>query len=277
MCGYQLLDYFQERIVKIGALLRLLIKYCCMKPYFLFLLLIISGCKEEKNKMFTAQQIIDKSIEASGGARYENSQFSFDFRDKKYMLVRDINTNGKLLLRMFETDSSSIVDTKGSNFFTRVIDGVKVEIADSLAQKYANSINSVHYFAYLPYGLNDAAVNKELIGETVIKNKEYYKVKVTFDQLNGGDDFDDVYIYWFNKQSFIPDYLAYEFHVDGGGMRFREAINERTVNGIRFVDYKNYKPVDSVSIYDIEELFKNGKLDLLSKIELTSIEVTPIE
>ena len=227
--------------------------------------------------MFTAQQIIDKSIEASGGARYENSQFSFDFRDKKYMLVRDINTNGKLLLRMFETDSSSIVDTKGSNFFTRVIDGVKVEIADSLAQKYANSINSVHYFAYLPYGLNDAAVNKELIGETVIKNREYYKVKVTFDQLNGGDDFDDVYIYWFNKQSFIPDYLAYEFHVDGGGMRFREAINERTVNGIRFVDYKNYKPVDSVSIYDIEELFKNGKLDLLSKIELTSIEVTPIE
>ena len=244
-----------------------------MKPYFFLLLLIIAGCKEEAKNVFSAQYIVDKAIENSGGDLYKKSLFSFDFRDKTYMLMREKNTNSKLMLRMFRTDSSTIVDTKGRNFFMRTIDGQKVEIADSLAQKYVNSINSVHYFAYLPYGLNDAAVNKKLIGETVIKDKEYFKVRVTFDQLNGGDDFDDVYIYWFNKQTFTPDYLAYEFHTDGGGMRFREAINERRINGIRFVDYNNYVPAETSSIYDIEELFKKGKLELLSKIELINIEV----
>ena len=29
---------------------------------------------------------------------------------------------------------------------------------------------------------------------------------------------------------------------DGIGLRFREAFNERYINGIRFVDYNNYKP-----------------------------------
>ena len=147
---------------------------------------------------------------------------------------------------------------------------------DSLANIYSNSINSVHYFAYLPYGLNDPAVNKEFLGEMAIKGKDYYKVKVTFDQENGGDDFDDVYIYWFNKETFKPEYLAYEFHVNGGGLRFREAYNERYVNGIRFVDYNNYKSVsDSQSIYEIDSLFNKGELELLSKIELKDVVVSP--
>ena len=82
-------------------------------------------------------------------------------------------------------------------------------------------------------------------------------------------------MYWFNKQSFTVDYLAYEFHVDGGGIRLREAINPRMVNGIRFVDYKNYKPKEKVAISSIEALFKADKLELLSEIVLTDIEVTP--
>jgi len=83
--------------------------------------------------------------------------------------------------------------------------------------------------------------------ELCTKNS-YYKLKVTFDQDGGGDDFDDTYVYFFNKATFKPDYLAYDFHVNGGGMRFREAYNERYVNGIRFVDYNNMKPIDENSI-----------------------------
>ncbi|MBT8297170.1 MAG: deoxyribose-phosphate aldolase, partial [Maribacter sp.] len=85
-----------------------------------------------------------------------------------------------------------------------------------------------------------------------------------------------VYLYWFNTKSFKPDYLAYEFHVNDGGLRFREAFNERTVNGIRFVDYINYKPIDeNQSIDVIESLFQQGKLEVLSKIELKNISVNP--
>ena len=57
-------------------------------------------------------------------------------------------------------------------------------------------------------------------------------------------------MYWFNKETFKPDYLAYDFHTDGGGVRFRKAYNERYVDGIRFVDYENYKPRDPKETLD---------------------------
>jgi hypothetical protein len=150
-----------------------------------------------------------------------------------------------------------------------------VAVPDSMARKYSNSINSVHYFAYLPFGLNDAAVNKRLLGEIEINGNMYYKLEVTFDQEGGGKDYEDVYIYWINKKTLKPDYLAYEFHVDGGGVRFREAYNERYINGIRFVDYRNYEPLDQVSVRETDSLFTAGKLLLLSHIELGDIEVNP--
>ena len=207
----------------------------------------------------------------AGGELYTCSNIDFVFRDRIYSL--EYNNSRKILKRAFEKDSSNVLDIRGNSSFERIVDDQPVAVPDSMARKYANSINSVHYFAYLPYGLNDPAVNKKLIGERTIKDQDYYIIEITFDQENGGDDFEDVYIYWINKTSYKPDYLAYEFHVDGGGMRFREAYNERYIEGIRFVDYSNYKPVDLVSIYDIDQLYQENKLELLSKIELEEIRV----
>ena len=239
----------------------------------LFILLCFSllGCKEEKSSALTAQQIIDKTIENAGGTLYTCSSIDFTFRDKAYSLEY-INSN-KILKRKFDTDSSTITDIRRNNGFERIIGNQAVHVADTTARKYANSINSVHYFAYLPYGLNDPAVNKKLLGNRKVKGEEYYTIQITFDQEEGGDDFEDVYVYWINKETFKPDYLAYEFHVDGGGMRFREAYNERFVEGIRFVDYSNYKPVDAASVHDLDQLYADNKLELLSRIELKDIQV----
>ena len=242
-----------------------------MRTYILFLFLILMACGQHSRKSITAQQIIDRAIDSSGGSLYAASDFSFDFRNKTYVLERE--GNKKILKRIERSDSATIVDVKRSNGFERSVNDSVVIVVDSMANRYANSINSVHYFAYLPYGLNDKAVNKKLLGETQINNKKYYEVQVTFDQENGGEDFEDVYIYWFNMETFKPDFLAYEFHVDGGGMRFRAAYNERYVNGIRFVDYKNFKPKGATSIQEIERLYDTDKLELLSKIELSNIEV----
>ncbi|MRX65995.1 DUF6503 family protein [Maribacter luteus] len=238
------------------------------------ILAVFFSCKEKTPARLTAQQIVDKSIDTCGGEKYRTSNVSFKFRGKEY--IKENVEGQKVLKRLFKNDSVDILDSKGPKGFKRYINGDLVNVPDSLANIYSNSINSVHYFAYLPYGLNDPAVNKEFLGEMAIKGKDYYKVKVTFDQENGGDDFDDVYIYWFNKETFKPEYLAYEFHVNGGGLRFREAYNERYVNGIRFVDYNNYKSVsDSQSIYEIDSLFNKGELELLSKIELKDVVVSP--
>ena len=243
-----------------------------MKKVFLFFLVVVGlSCKRQEATL-TAQQIVDKSIAVSGGLLYENATINFDFRDRSYTSVQQ--NKKRTLNRLLKNDTIKILDTYTTTTFERKVNDSVIHITDSLATTYGNSVNSVHYFSKLPYGLNDRAVHKELMKETTIEGKHYYKVKVTFSQQDGGDDFDDTYIYFFNKNTFKPDFLAYDFHVDGGGMRFRKAYNERYINGIRFVDYNNMKPIDeNASILQIDSLFNNDRLKLLSKIELKAISV----
>nr|WP_299068792.1 DUF6503 family protein [uncultured Allomuricauda sp.] len=244
-----------------------------MNRFFVGTFLLLSlACKEKPKMNITAQEIVDKSIKDSGGMRYTNHETSFLFRNRKY--ISESFGGKKVLKRISFFDSTIVTDIKTNTSFERYMNDTLVKLSDSIANRYANSVNSVHYFSKLPFGLNDKAVDKELLGEETIKGKNYYKVKITFDQNGGGDDFDDVYVYWFNKQTFKADYLAYDFHVNGGGQRFREAYNERYVNGIRFVDYYNFKPKNKkTSIFEVAKLFEKGELELLSKIELSELEV----
>ncbi|MEM9076595.1 MAG: DUF6503 family protein [Bacteroidota bacterium] len=236
------------------------------------LALLITACKKEVKQELDVQSIVDSSIVKSGGKLFKDHKVSFFFRNRKYSSY--YVEGQKMLERYTFLDSNMIADKKSNTDFKRFINDSLVQLPDSLVSRYANSVNSVHYFSKLPFGLNDKAVNKEYLGEETIMEIPYYKVKVTFNQAGGGDDFDDTYLYWFNKKTMLPDYLAYDFHVDGGGQRFREAYNERYINGIRFVDYNNYKPKNKGSdLVDIAQLFAKDSLDLLSKIELEKIEV----
>lgn len=237
----------------------------------MFIVVIFSRCRNT-DKSVVAQEIVDKAIQVAGGDLYEQSEFTFRFRDVEYVLERI--EGKKVMKRIRQTDSGLLSDIRKGNDFSRLLDGNTIVVSDSMANVYSNSINSVHYFAYLPYGLNDPAVNKEWIGEKKIGDKMYHKIRVTFDQKGGGEDFDDVYLYWIDKETFTPDYLAYEFHVDGGGLRFREAYNERYVNGIRFVDYRNYKPKGKADIMELDDLFVKDQLELLSDIKLEEVLVS---
>lgn len=246
-----------------------------MKKIIVVLLAVVAfSCKDHAKEELSAQDIIDKSIEVSGGVDlYKEATIAFNFRGRAYISEKI----GKLktLKRLQKNDTVKVLDILAAGDFKRFENDSLVHVHDTMATKYGNAVNSVHYFSKLPYGLNDPAVRKELLGETTIKDKAYYKVKVTFDQEGGGDDFDDTYVYFFNKTTLKADYLAYDFHVNGGGIRFREAYNERYVNGIRFVDYNNLKPIDeNVSVLEVDKLYNNERLELLSKIELTDIRVS---
>ncbi len=240
---------------------------------FLPLLCILLSCKEGKQLLLTAQEIVDKSIEVSGSHLLKKNDISFEFRNILYK--RRTTESGKVLERVFKKNEQEVRDVFSPKGLQRYVEGAPVFIADSTARKYQNSINSVHYFAYLPEGLNDGAVQKKLVGETKIKDSEYYVIEITFKEEGGGDDFDDIYLYWIDKQDFKIDYLAYEFSVNEGGIRFREAYNERYINGIRFVDYKNYGEDGIYSVYETEDKFKNQQLPLKSKIILEKITVSP--
>ena len=238
--------------------------------YILFLFLTISCQKKEIS--LTAQQIIDKTILYSGAEKVVNSEITFQFRDKDYKAIRS-NGNFKLI-RTFD----SIYDVLDNNGFERLINGHSFSVNDGLISKYSNSINSVHYFSVLPFGLNDKAVHKKLLPTSTIKGKEYYKIEITFSENGGGEDFEDVFIYWIGKEDFLIDYLAYSYHTNGGGKRFRVLKEQCIKNGIRFVDYHNYKPLNNeIPLVDIDKAFEENKLKKVSEIILKDIKVTILD
>ena len=244
-----------------------------MRFILLFGLLVFSlSCREER-KSLTAQEIIDKTIEEAGGDSYENTTISFTFRDKEYSSKRG---NGQFELTCQFTDSiGEVRDVLNNDGFIRLINEVKIALADSMAAKYSNSVNSVHYFVQLPFGLNDPAVKKELVGEADVDGKNYYEIKITFAQEGGGEDHEDEYMYWIAKDDLTVDYFAYKFYTDEGGIRFRKAYNPRKVSGIRFVDYKNFKleSWENVDLKTVDSLYEDGKLELLSEIKTENISV----
>ncbi|RMA64875.1 DUF6503 family protein [Ulvibacter antarcticus] len=244
-----------------------------MKLYtILICLILIVSCKE-KEPVVTAQSIVDKAISNVCGTQCDQRIVEFKFRDKQYK--SELNGGEYSLERMFKDSTNVIHDKLTNNGFTRLINGSEYVVADSMRTRYEEAVNSVHYFVQLPYGLNAPAVMKELIGETTIKAKDYYVIGVTFSEEGGGVDFDDSFVYWIHKTNYTVDYLAYKYFTNGGGIRFREAYNERKVNGIRFVDYNNYKP-DSIDtkLTELTSLFEAGQLTLLSKIESEEVKVT---
>ena len=232
----------------------------------------LSSCIS-KEKELTAQEIIDKSIVISGVDKIGNSELAFDFRDYSYKAIRK---EGQFSLqRIKKQNDSIIIDILANDGYSRLINKKPASVIDSMAVKYSESVNSVHYFSVLPYGLNDGAVKKKLLESISIKGKEYHKVQITFQQEGGGIDYDDVFIYWIGKEDFNIDYMAYTFHVNGGGKRFREVRKEHLVNGVRFTDHNNYKPEDvDTDLSSLDLLFEKGQLKKLSEINLENIKIS---
>ncbi len=235
-------------------------------------LALFASCQSGEGNV-DAQKIVDKAIMTACDGHCDTAEIEFTFRDKLYRSKRDNGTYA--LSRVVKNDKIDIEDVVTNDGFNRLMRGTAVAIKDTvMIAKLADAVNSVHYFAQLPYGLNEPAVVKELLGEAVIKNEPYFEIGVTFNQEGGGTDFEDEFVYWIHKENYTVDYLAYSYATNGGGIRFREAINPRTVGGIRFVDYNNFKPATlETPLTDLDTAFEAGKLKLLSKIELENVSV----
>ena len=242
-----------------------------MKPYYIIALLFLAlGCQEKPP--LTPQEIVKNAIDNACNGHCDAATITFDFRDKTYSSYRN---NGVFKLQRQFTDSvGTIRDVLTNQSFQRFVNDSLVTLPDSIARTYAASVNSVHYFVQLPYGLQAPAAQKKLLGDAVINNKHYYEIGVTFQEEGGGVDFEDEFVYWIDKENFQVDYIAYKYAVDGGGIRFRTAYNPRVVKGIRFVDYKNYKPESlTIPLTDLDQLFEKNKLKLLSTIATENVTV----
>ena len=63
-----------------------------MRLSLLLLAFLILSCSKTESE-YTAQQIIDKSIKASGADKVSQSKIAFTFRDKGYLATRN---NGQI-------------------------------------------------------------------------------------------------------------------------------------------------------------------------------------
>lgn len=219
---------------------------------------------ETAKPLTKADSIINTAIKAHGGDLYAKADYSFTFRDKKYRFKNDGN-NYEYSSEVQKGDSL-IKDVMINSDFTRYVNSKKLNLTAEDAGKYGESLNSVIYFATLPHKLQDASVHKKYVEETTIKGKKYDVIEVTFGQDGGGQDFDDQYQYWINKETHLMDYFAYNYQVNEGGVRFRAALNARVVDGVTFQDYINYEAPLKTPLKDLPALYEQGKLKEASKI-----------
>ena len=246
--------------------------------YILLVLLLFTaaGCTQEEKT--EAQEFVDAAIAAHGGERLDKSVVTFKLRDTQYRALRD--EGAYVYSRTFTDDSTGqrIHDVLRNSGFERTVDDAVVALPQERQEAFSASVNSVIYFALLPYFLNDDAVQKAYIGEATVKGEPYQKVRVTFEATGGGEDYEDIYVYWFHQQRHTMDYLAYSFEEEDGseGTRFREAVNPREVGGVRFQDYINYTSKEKFPLENYDRAFEQGKLEKVSEVILEDVKVSGI-
>lgn len=225
--------------------------------------------EEPSHALSESQRIIDEAIKAHGGDLYDTANYSFVFRDNTFQFKN--NNSEYMYTKIYNKDGSKIIDVLDNGRFSRTINGKPVQLSDKDMASGTGALNSVIYFATLPYKLNDEAVNAKRMESTTIKGEAYETIQVTFNEDGGGEDHDDEYYYWINKDSKKIDYLAYNYSVNKGGVRFRVAYNKSVVDGITFQDYTNYEAEVGTPLKDLPALFEANKLKELSKIKTEHI------
>lgn len=234
----------------------------------------IESTTVKREKDVKAENILKKIIEAHGGDLYDDASYSFVFRKKQYTFQNDKSNYTYRVKGIDEKGAyqgKEVYDVLKNGTLTRKVDGAKINLSQTLVENYSGVLNSVIYFATLPHKLQDKSVIKSYKGNTSIRGEKYEVLEVTFEQEGGGQDHNDEFHYWVNTETNVIDYLAYNYRVNKGGVRFRSAYNSRVIDGIRFQDYVNYEAKVGTLLIDLPTLYEKGELKELSRIETENI------
>lgn len=220
---------------------------------------------------------------AHGSDALDGATASFTFRGTPYTATHD---GGRFRYARTRTEGGraieEVVDNAGTH---RFVDGAAVELPPDEAAALHTSVNSVVYFALLPYDLDAPAVRARTLAPDRIAGEPYRRVEVTFAQDGGGGDWQDRYVYWVHDGRATIDYLAYSYEPTAGdtaraetGSRFREVIGTTEAGGVRFQDYRNLT-ADSIGT-EIErygELFGAGRTFAVSEVRTEAPAVRPAD
>lgn len=222
----------------------------------------------------TPERVVHDAIEAHGGDRFHELQLEFEFRGTPFHVLYD---EGRFAFERRTTDAEgrTVVERMDNDATTRTVDGAPVTLLPQERAALETAVNSVVYFALLPWRLQDPAVRLRDLGAAELEGEPYRKIEVTFEPDGGGRDWEDQFVYWFHRDTHMLDFMAYRYHTGEGGSRFRRAVNRREVQGIVVQDYENFaaeEDLDDVAAYD--DLHRTGRLRLVSMVELEAVRIT---
>ena len=226
---------------------------------------------DDGESISVADSVLNLALKAHGSWVLDTASFTFVFRKQTYSLG---NENGvvKYTVTSTENDGRVFEDILVGSILTRNIDGKEFDLPAAKKAKVSSALNSVIYFATLPYKLLDNAVQLVYDGPQIVKDQAYLGLSVTFAEEGGGEDHDDAFYYWINAQTHRIDYMAYSYKVNNGGVRFRAAFNPRIVNGVLFQDYINYEARVGTALNTLPKLFALDSLKQLSLIETEQVK-----
>jgi hypothetical protein len=237
--------------------------------FTIILLFLLFSCERQN-----AKSILEKSANFHGLSVFQNAEISYNFRGSKF--YQKTNAEHFVFCKIQTKENTVIVDSLTNTGFSRHINGEAVALPDSIKDKKARSLNSVVYFASLPFRFLDDAVIAENLGLEEINGETLHKIEIRFKKEGGGDDHDDVFIAWFSSENFRLVYLAYEYHTNGGGMRFRKAKTYHRLAGITLISYENYKAKNKLALRDIAAAFGRKELSYISDIHLENIAIKKV-
>ena len=237
------------------------------------------GC-EPTDDTPDARAIVDQAIERHGGDVLDHSVVTFTFRGDEYRIERD---GGQFeYARTYEDDDGrSVREVLRNDTLYQTIEGEPADLTEEERASIRTTVNSVPYFALLPYNLQDPPVQTAYAGADTVRGAPYHRVEVTFEAEGAGDDWQDVFMYWFHQDEHTMDYLAYSFGNQPDaefGTRFREAVNVREVSGVRFADYLNYTAEGiEHNLEDYTNVLEDDALELVSEVEVEDVTVQPLD
>lgn len=208
-----------------------------MKFYKLLLLVFITlSCNSSNDRQTNDEigsnknsypELLSKALEAHGGLEKWNSfgTLSFDqINDLEYKNEHHI-INLRNRNALIKTDSFSIG-----------MDGKDVWASPSIAATDMNSPRFYHnlffYFLSIPFVFTDPGVNREDLGLVNLNNSDYRALKITYNEGIGDAD-NDIYIAYFNKNTFQLEWLLYT-------VTYYSNEKSEKYNALHYSEYENY-------------------------------------
>jgi len=243
-----------------------------MKRYIIIgLLAVFASCKTDTKQAVAipdTKRLLNLSVEKAGGDLFYKAEITFRHQGIAYK-SRRVDTGYSL--QRFLPDTLRTVDILSNNGMVRLQKSEQVPLDSVQKKNYGAAVEKVYFWLTAPFGFLNTSDSLDYLGEVVLAEKQYHKIS---HQRQKGD----VLVYWINTETFAMEYLAHRLDTDRRQLRFLEVIQPNTIEGIRFKNYRAYRPKDpKTALADLDQAFEAAAMHRLSDVVFQNIAVTVLE